>query len=118
VRVLASPEAVAFVRERGGAVFVWVEELKTQGRVRYLEASTESPGAERSFVRLVGGDFALFLDAGGLELPDRLDLELRGRRRKRLRATWNGATFAADPRPTDRGPTSASDDGRGPTQGR
>jgi hypothetical protein len=99
VRVLASPEAVAFVRERGGAVFVWVDELETQGRVRYLEASTESPGVERTFVRMKGAEFDLFLDTGGLQIPDRIDLELTGWRNRRLRATWNGATFAADPRP-------------------
>jgi hypothetical protein len=100
VRVLASPEAVAFVREHGGAVFVWVDELETQGRVRYLEASVESPGAERRFRRLTGEEFDKFLDTGGLQIPDRIDLELRGWRRTRLRATWNGATFASDPRHT------------------
>jgi hypothetical protein len=118
VRVLASPEAVRFVREHGGAVFVWVESLRSQGSVRYVEASTESPGPERWFTRLVGGDFELFLDTGGLQVPDRLEIDLRGRRRKRLRVSWNGATFASDPRPTGQGPPATSDDGRGPTRRR
>jgi hypothetical protein len=98
VRVLASPEAVAFVRGAGGVLFVWVERLRTQGSVRYIEASTESPGPERRFTRLVGREFELLLDTGGLELPDRLEIELRGRRRKRVRVLWNGATFPSNPR--------------------
>lgn len=103
MQVLASPEAVAYVRERGGSLFVWVEPLDTQGRVSYLDASTESPGADRSFTRLTGGDFDLFLDTGGLSLPERIELELRGWRRKRLRASWNGATFPSNPRRFERG---------------
>ena len=103
MRVLASPEAVEFVRRSGGVLFVWVEALRSQGAVRYLEASTESPGAERRFRRLGGGDFELLIDTGGLELPDRLDIELRGRRHRRVRVLWNGATFPSNRRgPRDR----------------
>ena len=98
MRVLASPEAVAYVRERGGQLFVWVDRLRSQGTVNFLEASTESPGSDRSFRRLAGRDFELFVDPGGLKLPESLHLELRGRRKKHLRAYWNGATFVADPR--------------------
>ena len=57
VRVVAADEAVAFVRERGGQVFVWPLTLDapTGGAdVFALEASTESPGVEHEFVRFSG----------------------------------------------------------------
>ena len=98
MKVVATPEAVDFVRERGGSLFVWVDCLRCQGTVNFLEASTDSPGTDQRFRRMAGGDFDLFLDPGGLDLPDTLGVELRGWRRKRLRAYWNGATFPADPR--------------------
>ena len=101
MRVVASPEAVDYVRERGGTLFVWVDCLRCQGTVNFLEASTESPGAEHTFRRLSGDEFDLFLDPAELRVPETLQLELRGWRKKRLRALWNGATFAADPRPGD-----------------
>ena len=101
MRVLASPEAVDYVRERGGALFVWVDCLRCQGTVNFLAASTESPGPDHRFRRLAGGDFDLFLDPAGLRVPNTIQLELTGWRRKQLRAFWNGATFAADPRPGD-----------------
>jgi hypothetical protein len=101
MQVLASPEAVAFVRARGGALFVWVDTLATQGAVRYLAASTESPGPVHTFRRMTGGDFELFLDAGELDLPEQIQVEVRGVWRKHLRASWNGATFPSNPRTLD-----------------
>ncbi len=98
MRVVASLEAVEFVRERGGSAFVWVDCLQCQGTVSFLQASTDSPGPDRRFRMLTGDDFDLFLDPADLELPDEIQLEVRGWHRKRLRASWNGATFPADPR--------------------
>ncbi|HEV8563890.1 MAG TPA: hypothetical protein VGR41_03150 [Actinomycetota bacterium] len=101
MKVLASPDAVEYVRERGGSLFVWVDRLRYQGAVNFLEASTNSPGSEWHFRRLQGDAFDILIDSGELELPEELHIELSGRRHKRLRAYWNGATFAADPRPGD-----------------
>lgn len=98
MKVLASPDALSYVRERGGTLFVWVDCLSCQGTVNFLQVSTESPGPERRFRRMAGGDFDIFIDPAGLKLPEELQLELRGWRRKHLRAAWNGATFASDPR--------------------
>lgn len=103
MRVLASPEAVSYVRERGGTLFVWVDCLRCQGTVSFLDASTESPGAERSFRRMTGGDFDLYLDAGDLDLPENIQVEVKGWRRRHLRASWNGATFPSNPRKFDAG---------------
>ena len=101
VRLLASPDAVRYVRERGGSLFVWIECLRCQGTVNFLDASTESPGPDRRFRRMSGTDFDLYLDTGEYEVPEAIHLELKGRRKKHLRAYWNGAVFASDPRPGD-----------------
>ena len=93
VKVVASPEAVAFVEERGGRLFVWAVPMDTPtGPVFALEASTESPGADREFRRLGGEGFDLFLDIGDA-LPNELHLAVKGWRRKAIRAYWNGHSF-------------------------
>jgi hypothetical protein len=96
VRVVASPEAVAFVRERGGRLFVWTVTMEYgYGReVFVLEASTQSPGAKRSFRHVPGEGFDVLLDTGGRETPDELHVEVRGWRRRRVRAYWNRKSFA------------------------
>ncbi|MCI0635695.1 MAG: hypothetical protein L0206_17525 [Actinobacteria bacterium] len=94
MKVVASPEVVAFVGERGGRLFVWAVPMDTPtGPVFALEASTESPGAEREFRRLGGEEFDLLLDVGDRPLPDELHLAVRGWRRKAIRAYWNGHSF-------------------------
>ena len=99
VRVVATPEAVEFVRERGGRVFVWtlVMDAPTGGAIVFaLEASTESPGPERDFARLTGAEFEVFLDTGDRTLPEELHIALKGWHRKRIRAYWNGRSFGRD----------------------
>jgi hypothetical protein len=94
MKVVASPEAVEFVREQGGRVFVWVLPLDTAtGPVFALEASVESPGAEHEFRRLSGEAFDVLLDIGDRELPDELHFDVKGWRRKAIRAYWDGHTF-------------------------
>jgi hypothetical protein len=95
MKVLASPAAVAFIRERGGSLFVWADRaLCCTGELTFLEASTESPGADRSFRCLTSNAFDLLFDPGGKEFPDELHLDVKGWRRKRVRAYWNGKSFS------------------------
>jgi hypothetical protein len=93
MKILATPQLADFVRERGGALFVWVDRLVTSPDVGYLETSTESPGAEREFVRFSSEGFELLFDGGAAGLPEELHLVLKGRRTKRVRAYWNGNSF-------------------------
>ncbi len=95
MKVLASPRAVEFVQERGGRLFVWADQaLCCTGRLTFLEASTDSPGADRRFRRMQGAAFDLYFDPGGKDLPDEVHLDLKGWRRKRVRAYWNGCAFS------------------------
>jgi hypothetical protein len=99
VRVVATPEVVEFVRDRGGQVFVWtllMDGPTGGGKVFALEASTDSPGPERRFARLVGDEFDVLLDAGDRQPPEELHFALKGWRRKRIRAYWNGRSFGRD----------------------
>jgi hypothetical protein len=93
MKILASPQVSAHVREHGGVLFVWVDRLVTSPDVGYLETSLESPGADRGFVRFSSGGFDLLFDGGGAGLPEELHLVLKGRRTKRVRAYWNGNSF-------------------------
>ena len=94
MRIVATPEAVGYVRERGGVLYVWAMPMEYGYHpVFVLEASTESPGADRTFQRFEGEGIELLLDAGPRELPDSVHLDLSGVFRKRLRATWNGHSF-------------------------
>jgi hypothetical protein len=101
VRVLATPEVIEFVRARGGVLFVWAERLASARGVGYLEASTDSPGAERSFRRFTGEGFDLLFDTGEVGLPEELHLDVKGWLTKRPRAYWNGNSYI-QPRPDPR----------------
>jgi hypothetical protein len=93
VRVVASPEAVEFIRARGGRLWVWPRHPVRPGLVT-LEAATERPHGELAFVATPQeSSFELFFDARGWGEPDFLEIDLRGRRRQRVVAFWNGLAY-------------------------
>lgn len=97
MKVVAALEAVRFIREHGGQLFVWVVSIRYgAGNVFVLEASTDSPGPEHDFRLMGGDDFDVLLDTEGREPPEELHVALRGRLRKQLRAYWNGNSFTQD----------------------
>lgn len=99
VRVVATTDAIEFVLERGGRVFVWPLDMNapTGGAVVFaLEASTESPGADHEFLRFAGEGFDVMIDTGPHGAPDELHLAVTGWRRKRVRAYWNGHSYGRE----------------------
>ncbi len=95
MQLVATPEAIEYVRTHGGALFVWAVTMAYgYHEVFALEASTESPGPDRRFRRIEAQDIAVMLDTDGRELPEELHLRMRGRWRRRIRAYWNGNSFA------------------------
>jgi hypothetical protein len=95
MRIVATPDAVEYVRVRGGVLYVWTMSMEYGYQpVFVLEASVDSPGADRSFQRFEGEGIELLLDAGGRDLPESVHLDVSGIWRKRIRATWNGNSFA------------------------
>ncbi len=94
VEIVTTPDAVEFVRSRGGQLFAWTVTMEYGYHpVFVLEASLDSPGPEREFQRFEGEGIALLLDVGGREPPTSVHLDVSGVLRKRIRATWNGNSF-------------------------
>jgi hypothetical protein len=94
MRIVATPGAVEYVRDRGGVLYVWATTMEYGYHpVFVLEAAVDSPGADRAFQRFEGEGIALLFDPGGRELPDSVHLDMSGVVRKRIRATWNGHSF-------------------------
>ena len=90
MKIRATDEAAAAVRERGGRLYVWTSAHRCcTGPLVFLETGAEPPkdGARR-FTTYGSDGFDVLLDMGGQRLPDELVLELRGRRRKVV-AFWN-----------------------------
>ena len=90
MRIRATDEVAAAVRERGGRLYVWTSAHRCcTGPLVLLETGGEPPkDGARDFRAYDAGGYEVLLDMGGQRLPDELVLELRGRRRKVV-AFWN-----------------------------
>lgn len=93
MKVVATPEARSLVRERGGRLYVWTDSQRCCHGATYLLTSSE-PAPGRTFTVVDGAeDLEVFLDHGHLAPPDELHLDVRGWRRKRVEAYWDGCVF-------------------------
>ena len=92
MNISASPEATEFVRAHGGRLFVWAG-TACCGGTRFVESSTDSPIHEEGFIRVDGPSFAVYVREAGGRLPEELEVRVRGRRRPRVEAFWNGCAF-------------------------
>jgi hypothetical protein len=95
VEVIVSDEVRAFVRKHGGAVFVDAHTHRCcAGPLTLLDTTTKQPLDAADFVPVDGGDGmeVRFRDGPGGR-PDQLGLELRGRWRPRLVASWDGCAY-------------------------
>lgn len=59
----------------------------------FLETGT-TPARDRHFQRYEAPGFELWFDPGVLRPPSVLHLEMKGRRKKRVAAYWDGCAFA------------------------
>jgi hypothetical protein len=92
VKVVASAEAVDFVRKRGGRLYVWVTTDRCcRGAHARLRASTELE-AERDFAPVPAEGFDLYFARMGRE-PKELHVDVRGRRRRRIEAYWDNCAW-------------------------
>jgi len=92
MKITASGPAVEWIRDRGGRLFVWAG-AHCCGGTRFVESSTEAPGDLQVFHREQGPGFELFVRQAGGQIPEEIVVELRGRRRPRLAAYWNGCPY-------------------------
>jgi hypothetical protein len=91
MRVTASPEAVALVREHGGKVYVRARRSRCCGGALTLLETAPEPG-ERVFNRFDTGGIEVYLDER-LQPPRELELAVGGFGKRRLRAYWNGCAY-------------------------
>jgi len=95
MRVRATPAAVRLVHDRGGRLFVWTDHQRCCQGATYLLTAFQ-PARGRAFARVPDVEgFELYLDHGHHASPDELHLDVRGWRRKRVEAYWNGCVFVA-----------------------
>jgi len=94
IEIESSDDVRAFVRERGGRLFVWATAHRCcAGRLILLDVDTAPPDASRHrFQRIEADGFELYLDPGHRRPPERLTLEL-GRWPRKVRAFWNDVAF-------------------------
>jgi hypothetical protein len=94
VNVNASPDVAALVGQRGGRLFVWADRMACcGGDVRVLSTAADPPRGPHHFRLFDADGFHLFFDPGRLAEPDELQLAVRGRRRPRIEAFWDGCAF-------------------------
>jgi hypothetical protein len=96
--VTASPQARALIRDRGGRLFVWATSHRCcGGALTLLDSATEPPSLRPGarFERIDADGFTLFLAVGRRAGPEELVVAVRGRRRPRIDAFWNGCAYVA-----------------------
>lgn len=95
MKVVSPPEVDAFVRERGSRLFVWHDVRRCcSGGVSFLATSSDAAPRDRAdFQKVPNEGFDLWFARGARPAPDELYLALKGWRRKRVEAYWNGCVF-------------------------
>ena len=93
MRVKASSSALDFVRERGGKLYIWSHSTRCcRGRLTFLDAATEDDGRHR-FRHVPADGIELYVDLRAL--PEELELAVRGRLRRSIRAYWDGCAWVS-----------------------
>jgi hypothetical protein len=99
MRVEMSAQAAEFISARGGRLWVWTArpQFCCNATPAYMHAATEQPRGLSGFAHLAEtepmGVEILFRPPAG-RLPDFLEIDLRGRRRPRVEAYWEGCVMA------------------------
>jgi hypothetical protein len=108
MKVVVTPKAQAFIAERGGNVWVWLDPRRGPvGSYVWLEAHCEPPRTSRRssftrssrrphrFKRTKGDGVSVHYDFARMPPPEELHFDVKGLRAKtrRVEAYWNGSVF-------------------------
>ena len=96
MRVEASREAVDFVRARGRRLWVSAARPRVccQGTPAYMHAATQEPSVLSGFSPVRAAGIDVFFGAPAGRSPEVPEIGLRGRRRSRVEAYWDGLRTA------------------------
>jgi hypothetical protein len=95
VRLVATDEALEFLRERGGQLYVWTRTHRCcHGGLTVVESATEPPG-EAGFRRVASDGVDVYVPDALHRLPSELHLTLHRFPRRHVRAYWNGCAWVA-----------------------
>jgi len=91
-----SGEAASFVRNRGGELWVWAAHPRMccSGAPAWMHAATEPPAGLSGFSQIAAAGVQVCFRGIGDRQPDVLEIALRGRRRPRVEAYWDGCLMA------------------------
>jgi hypothetical protein len=93
VRIVASAEALALARERGGRLYVWPKARRCcHGTQTWLELDHDPPSAT-DFERATLGEVDVYFPTSLARRPEELHLEVHGLRSKRVAAYWDGCAW-------------------------
>jgi hypothetical protein len=95
LRVDVSAEAVEFIRERGGQLWVWAAypRMCCGGAPAYMHAATMAPPGLSGFSPVCSAGLDLWFRAPAGRQPDVLEIDVRGRRHPRVEAYWEGCAY-------------------------
>ncbi len=94
MRIVTRQDAVEFIREHGGRLYVWADLMRCRGpRCTFFTSSVDPPAEPHQFRCFEGRDFELFFSDEGLEPPVELRLELAGRRKNKRISVHEGYSW-------------------------
>jgi hypothetical protein len=94
--VKISSDAAGFVHARGGRLWVWAAHPRMccSGAPAWMHATTEPPPGLSGFSQLPAEGMQIWFRGVGDQRPDVLEIGLRGSRRPRVEAYWDGCLMA------------------------
>jgi len=94
MRVVASDEVGAYVEANGGVLDVNAHRRQCcSGSMTVLDTSTREPADPTSYRAFDSGELRVRFCGGGPTEPDETVVEMKGLRRKRPVAYWDGCAF-------------------------
>jgi len=96
VQVTISSEAADFVQGQGGRLWVWAAhgQICCAGSPAWMHAATEPPPDLWGFRPVPADGVQVWFRSVGGQRPDVLEIGLRGRRRPKVAAYWDGCLMA------------------------
>jgi hypothetical protein len=95
MRIVADPKVRAYVAAHGGVVTVAARSQRCcTGALTTLAASTAAPVDPSRFERFEDDGVVVYYSSARGAHPDELVLKLKGARRPRLEALWDGCAYA------------------------